>query len=227
MKILHICAIGTTAQALLLPQINYLLSRNLSVEIACSPDAKTHQLQQQGYVVHPVHIDRKISLLSNLRSIVNLAQLMRSQKYDLVHVHTPIAAALGRVAAKLAGIKRIVYTSHGLPFHDQSTAREYLIYSTVEKFIGKLTNLIISQNYEDIKTCERIGIAPQEKLGYLGNGVDINRFNRKKLDFQKQYELRQFLNIAEDTELLVGIVARLTRKKRSRISHRSSSKTNS
>jgi len=31
MKILHICAIGATAEVLLLPQINYLLSRNLAV----------------------------------------------------------------------------------------------------------------------------------------------------------------------------------------------------
>ena len=213
MKILQVCALGITAEVLLLPQIDYFLKRNVEVEIACSPDASTYKLQQQGYIIRPVHIDRKISLLGNLRSIVNLAQVMRSQKYDLVHVHTPIAAALGRIAAKLAGIKRIVYTSHGLPFHDQSTTKEYLLYSNVEKLVGKLTDLIISQNYEDIKTCERLGIVPRERLGYLGNGVDINRFSRQRLESLKQQELRQSLNIAEDTELLVGIVGRLTRKK--------------
>ena len=213
MKILQVCALGKTAEALLLPQIDYFLQRNLEVEIACSPDAIADKLQQQGYVIRPVQIDRKISPLGNLRTIINLTKLMRSQRYDLVHVHTPIAAVLGRIAAKLAGIKRIVYTSHGLPFHDQSSPQEYFLYSTVEKFAGKLTDLIISQNYEDIKTAERIGIAPTERLGYLGNGVDIDRFSRSRLDGQKQEELRQSLNIAQDTELLVGIVGRLTRKK--------------
>ncbi len=213
MKILQVCALGITAEVLLLPQIDYFLKRNVEVEIACSPDAITDKLQQQGYVIRPVQIDRKIALLGNLRSIVNLAKVMRSQKYDLVHVHTPIAAVLGRVAAKLAGIKRIVYTSHGLPFHDQSTPQEYFLYSNVEKFAGKLTDLIISQNYEDLKTASRLGIAPQERLGYLGNGVDLDRFSRQSIDPQKQQELRQSLNIAEDTELLVGMVGRLTRKK--------------
>ncbi len=213
MKILHICAIGATAQTLLLPQVNYLLSRNLTVEIACSPDEIADKLQQQGYVIYQIPIDRKISPLGNLRTIINLTKLMRSQKYDLVHVHTPIAAFLGRIAAKLAGVKRIVYTAHGLPFHDQSSPTEYFLYSTLEKFAGKFTDLIISQNYEDIKTCARLGIAPEERLGYLGNGVDIDRFSRKQLDAQKQKQLRQSLNIAEDTELLVGFVGRLTRKK--------------
>ncbi|MGK7898726.1 MAG: glycosyltransferase family 4 protein [Xenococcus sp. (in: cyanobacteria)] len=213
MKILHICAIGATAQALLLPQIDYLLSRNLSVEIACSTGAITDKLQQKGYIIHPIPIDRKISPWGNIQTIIKLTQLMRSQKYDLVHVHTPIAAFLGRIAAKLAGIKRIVYTSHGLPFHDQSSPKEYFLYSTVEKFAGKLTDLIISQNYEDIKTCIRLGIAPKERLGYLGNGVDIDRFNRNKLDSLQQQQLRKSLNISDDTELLVGIVGRLTRKK--------------
>ena len=213
MKILQVCALGITAEVLLLPQIDYFLKRNVEVEIACSPDAITDKLQQQGYVIRPVQIDRKISPISNLLSLVNLARLMRSQKYDLVHVHTPIAAVLGRVAAKLAGIKRIVYTSHGLPFHDRSTPQEYFLYSNVEKFAGKLTDLIISQNYEDLKTASRLGIAPQERLGYLGNGVDLDRFSRQSIDPQKQQELRQSLNIAEDTELLVGMVGRLTRKK--------------
>jgi len=58
MKILHICAIGGTAQALLKPQIDYLLSRNLSVEVTCYPDSYVKKLQQQGYTIHPIPIDR-------------------------------------------------------------------------------------------------------------------------------------------------------------------------
>src|SRR5690242_1765899 len=108
MKILHICAVDDTAQTLLLPQINYLLSRNVQVEIACSPGLETKKLLEKGYIVHSIQIDRRISLFSNLRSIYNLARLIRDNQYDLVHVHTPIAAVLGRIAAKIAGTKRIV-----------------------------------------------------------------------------------------------------------------------
>ncbi len=212
MKILHVCALGLTVKVLLLPQADYLLSRDVEVEFACSADQATEELQAKGYVIHPIQIDRKITPGGNLRSIYHLTKLMQ-QQYDLVHVHTPIAAVLGRVAAKLAGVKRIVYTSHGLPFHDQSSPREYFLYSTVEKVCGRLADLIISQNYEDIATAKRLGIAPAHKLGYLGNGVDVNRFNRQRLDVDQQNQLRQSLGIPDSAELIIGTVGRLTRKK--------------
>lgn len=213
MKILHICAIGATAEVLLLPQINYLLSRNLAVEIACSPDQGVEKLQKQGYTIHPVQIDRRISPVLNLKSIYQLTKLIRQQQYDLVHVHTPIAAVLGRIAAKLAGVKAIVYTSHGLPFHDRSSPKEYALYSNVEKFAALLTDLILSQNHEDIATAKKLGLCPPEKIAYLGNGVEIDRFNRDRLDPAHQTQLRKSLGIPDTANLIIGTIGRLTRKK--------------
>ena len=213
MKILHICAIGATAEVLLLPQINYLLSRNLAVEIACSSNQGVEKLQKQGYTVHPVQIDRRISPVLNLKTIYQLTKLIRQQQYDLVHVHTPIAAVLGRIAAKLAGVKAIVYTSHGLPFHDRSSPKEYTLYSNVEKFAALFTDLILSQNYEDIATAKKLGLCPPEKIAYLGNGVDIDRFKRDRLDPIHQTQLRKSLGIPDTADLVIGTIGRLTRKK--------------
>jgi glycosyltransferase involved in cell wall biosynthesis len=213
MKILHICALGGTAKSLLKPQIDYLLSRNLSVEIACSIDPYFEKLQQQGYAIHPIPIDRKISPVLNIKSIYALVNLIRKQQYDLVHVHTPIAAVLGRVAAKIAGVKRIVYTSHGLPFHDRSSLKEYTLYSNVEKFAALLTDLILSQNHEDIATAKKLGLCPPEKIAYLGNGVDIDRFKRDRLDPIHQTQLRKSLGIPDTADLIIGTIGRLTRKK--------------
>jgi len=213
MKILHICAIGATAKVLLKPQIDYLLSRNLSVEVACSPDSDVEKLQQQGYTIHPISIDRKISPFLNIKSIYSLVNLIRKDQYDLVHVHTPIAAVLGRIAAKIAGVKRIVYTSHGLPFHDGSSYKEYALYSNVEKLAALLTDMILSQNHEDIATAKKLGLCRPEKIAYLGNGVDIDRFNRDRLDPAHQAQLRKSLGIPDTANLIIGTIGRLTRKK--------------
>lgn len=213
MKILHICALGITAELLLKPQIDYFLSQNLSVEVACSPGVEVERLKQQGYIVHPIQIDRKISLLPNLKSIYNLVRLMWQQQYDLVHVHTPIAAVLGRVAAKLAGVKRIVYTAHGFPFYEQSPPLEYAVYFTIEKFAALFTDLILTQNYEDVATAKQKRLCPPEKIAYLGNGIDIDRFKRDRLSPTQQKQLRESLNIPATANLLIGTVGRLTRKK--------------
>ena len=213
MKILHICAIGDTAEGLLLPQIKYFLSQKFEVGIACSPGKAVEKLQKNGYTVYAVKINRKISLVSNLKSIYHLVKVIRQNQYDLVHVHTPIAAVLGRIAAKIAGVKQIVYTSHGLPFHDLSTPTQYYFYFIVEKLTALITDLILSQNYEDISTAKKLGLCPPEKLAYLGNGIDIYRFHRERLNPIHQSELRQSLGIPTTANLIVGTIGRLTRKK--------------
>ncbi|MEH2107248.1 glycosyltransferase family 4 protein [Nostoc sp.] len=220
MKILHICAIGGTVQTLLRPQIDYLLSHNVSVEIACSPGSEVEELQQQGYIVHPIQIDRQISPILNLRSIYQLTQLIQKNQYDLVHVHTPIAAVLGRIAAKLAGVKRIVYTAHGFPFHDQSSLSQYGFYFIIEKLAAFITDLILTQNYEDIATAKKLGLCSLEKIYYLGNGVDINRFQRvgvarrrHRLNSTDQSLLRKSLSIPDNTDLIIGTIGRITQKK--------------
>ncbi|MDJ0795921.1 MAG: glycosyltransferase family 4 protein [Calothrix sp. MO_167.B12] len=213
MRILHICAIGTTAKILLLPQINYLLSRNLSVDIAFSPGPEVERLQKQGYVIHAIQIDRQIDPIMNLKTIYQLTKIIKQNQYDLVHVHTPIAAVLGRIAAKLAGVKRIVYTAHGFPFHDQFSPSKYRFYFTVEKISGLLTDLILSQNHEDIATSQKLGLCPPDKIRYLGNGIDIDRFQRDRLNPDHQNQLRSSLGIPDTADLIIGTIGRLTRKK--------------
>lgn len=212
MKILHICAIGGTAQILLLPQINHFLSQGFEVGIACSFDEDTQRLQEKGYTVHPVRIDRQISPISNLQTVFALTKLIRENNYDLVHVHTAIAAVLGRIAAKLAGVKAIVYTAHGFPFHELSSPMQYFLYSNIEKYAAKITDLILTQNREDIATATKLRLCQPEKLAYLGNGVDIERFKASRSHPESQARLRQSLGIP-DASLVVGTIGRLTPKK--------------
>ncbi|MBE9011848.1 glycosyltransferase family 4 protein [Pseudanabaenaceae cyanobacterium LEGE 13415] len=213
MKILHVCAIGLTAKNLLKTQINYFLSQGASVEIACAPDAEVEELRHQGYKIHTFAIERRIASINNLISIRQMAQLMRSQQYDIVHVHTPIAAVLGRIAAKLAGVRSIVYTAHGFPFHDRSSALEYWMYSTIERLGAPLTDLILTQNQEDVVTSQKLKLCSADQIAYLGNGIDLDRFDRTRLNPQHQSELRCSIGIPDTAELIIGTVGRLTYKK--------------
>jgi glycosyltransferase involved in cell wall biosynthesis len=213
MKILHVCSIGTTARTLLSPQINDLRSRGLEVHIACSPDAIATMLSQQGYTIHPINIERRIAPLSNFNSLVKLFQLMRREKYDLVHVHTSIAAVVGRIAAKLAGVPRIVYTVHGYPFHELLSPSKYWFYFGIEKCCASLTDLFLCQSYEDWVNSSRLGLCPAHKVRHLNNGVDSQRFSRQRLHPDQQQALRQSLGIPLDAAPMIGTIGRLTREK--------------
>jgi glycosyltransferase involved in cell wall biosynthesis len=212
MKVLQICAVGFTIKYLLLAQIDYFSSLGISVEIACSPDKEFKELQQQGYIIHPVNIERRISIFSNLNSIYQLAKLIRKNKYDLVHVHTPIASVLGRIAAKVVGTKRVIYTAHGFYFHDNMPAKQYKFYYGVEKLAGKLTNLILTQSREDLATAEKTGLCSVQKLRYLGNGVDTKRFCRSQLNREYQQQRKRELKLP-DSIPIIATTGRITAEK--------------
>ncbi len=213
MKILQLCAVGFTVRNLLIPQINYLQSQGFEVEIVCSPGKDVDILREQGYKMHCLPIKREINPYSNFKNVLELQNLMKAQHYDLVHVHTPIAAVLGRIAAKLAKVPKIIYTAHGFPFHDQSSFFQYQFYFNVEKFFGLLSDKILSQSNEDITTARNKGLCHPGKIAYLGNGVDVNRFSRKYLDLSRQKSLRTSLGIPSSVDFIIGTIGRLTYKK--------------
>lgn len=213
MKILHVCAVGFTVKNLLLPQIDYFRAKGFTVDVACSPGEEVSELQRQGYQIHPIAIARRIDLRANLSSVSRLAQLLRAEQYDLVHVHTPIASVVGRLAARWAGVQRVVYTAHGFPFHALSSPWEYRLYFTIEQLCAPLTDRILTQNYEDLKTAQTQGLCPPEKLRYLGNGIQVQRFCRDRLNPTGQAQLRESLGIPATARWLIGTIGRLTRKK--------------
>lgn len=48
------------------------------------------------------------------RVVIKLARLLRERSPDLVHMHLPYAAIVGRMAARLSGVKATIYTEHNV-----------------------------------------------------------------------------------------------------------------
>ena len=80
MKVLHVCAVAFGLETLLLPQIDYLESRGVTVEAACSPDPRVEGLRARGYVVHEIPVDRRIAPGPNSKSVLERGRRMRAEK---------------------------------------------------------------------------------------------------------------------------------------------------
>lgn len=75
-------------------------------------------------------LTRDISPLDDVRAFFALTGLLLEEKPDIVHLNSSKAAGLGALAARIAGIKRIVFTIHGLPEdEDRSLIAQWLIAS--------------------------------------------------------------------------------------------------
>jgi lipopolysaccharide/colanic/teichoic acid biosynthesis glycosyltransferase/glycosyltransferase involved in cell wall biosynthesis len=205
-KVLQVSATDVTVKKLLMPLIDRLTAEGYRVHIACSEGDYVAGLRAQGYMVHNIEIQRRLSPVSNFKSILNLYRLMKRERFDIVHVHTPVAAALGRVAARLAGVPVVIYTAHGFYFHNNMTrwARRLVIWA--EKLLCLITHLVFTQSQEDALNAVREGICDEDKVEYIGNGVDIARFTAASNG------VRACLGLTPQ-DRVVGFVGRLVREK--------------
>jgi glycosyltransferase involved in cell wall biosynthesis len=61
------------------------------------------------------HFMRDVSWLRDLRAFIELYQLIRRERPDVVHISSSKAGGIGGAAARVAGISNIIFTIHGLP----------------------------------------------------------------------------------------------------------------
>ena len=213
-RILQVCAVGMSVDKLLSPLLKSIKDEGFELHIACADDGNIEKLRERGYIVHNIHFERKISFVSNLKSIRQLYRLMKLNKYDIVHTHTPVASILARIAAKLAGIKNIIYTAHGYYFHEGMNKKQYNFYYQVEKqFARYATDYLLLQSKEDYQLSINKNFKKSNRIIHLGNGVEIyNKFNPFIIEKEKSKELKKEFNI-ETTDIVYTFIGRFVREK--------------
>lgn len=210
-KVLQVCAVDVSIGPLLRPLIHALQEAGAEVHVACTPGGVSERLAAEGVPVKPVRIARKILSVRHPVSLIQLARLIRRERYDFVHVHTPIAAALGRAAARLSGARPVVlYTAHGFYFHDRMRPwlRRVLIWQ--ERLFGQLcTDFLFTVSPEDQVTALHERITDVGRTHCLNSlGIDLERFGSVPATGLQ----RSDIGLSEE-DRVIAYVGRLVREK--------------
>jgi glycosyltransferase involved in cell wall biosynthesis len=149
--------------------------------------------------------------MRDVRALVELERLFHQWSPDVVHTHNPKPGLYGRVAARAARVPAIVNTVHGLyATPDDRWQKRAVVYS-LERVAATCSNVELVQNPEDVETLARLGV-PRRKLRYLGNGVDLVRFDPARVDARRAREVRAELGVGPD-DVVCGAVGRLVWEK--------------
>ncbi|MGG6841314.1 UNVERIFIED_CONTAM: glycosyltransferase family 4 protein [Mammaliicoccus sciuri] len=215
MKIIQVTAIDMTMNNFLNPLNKVSKEKGHEVHCVCSKGPYEEEIKSNGYYFHNISIDREINFVKNIKSIMMMVKLFKILKPDIVHVHTPVAAVLGRIAAKIAKVPTIIYSAHGFYFHEGMPSKKYKLFFNIEKYIGRyFTDYIFTQSEEDFEVA-KVNNFLKNKNNYvhISNGIDIdNKFNVDKLPKSINTNLRDKYGIQKN-DVVVSFIGRLVKEK--------------
>jgi glycosyltransferase involved in cell wall biosynthesis len=139
----------------------------------------------------------------DLVALARLVRLLRRLRPAIVHTHLAKAGALGRLAARLAGVPIVIHTYHGHVFHGYfSPARTRAVLSA-EQFLAGLSTRLVTVGEQQRREIAGYGFDPC-KLVAIPLGLDLAPF----LAAAPRDTIRPALGLPPHAPL-IGIVARL------------------
>jgi glycosyltransferase involved in cell wall biosynthesis len=152
---------------------------------------------------------RNIHPFQDLVAFWEIYHFLKDKKYDIVHTHSSKAGFICRFAAKLAGVKKIIYTPHGHVFYGYFGKISTRIIIFAESLAARITDKIVGLTPAECDEWLRFGIGKKEQYVSIPSGVDFDMLKRKQLD---ERDLKEEMSIPPD-KTLVGSIGRFVKVK--------------
>jgi glycosyltransferase involved in cell wall biosynthesis len=211
-RVLQMCAVDFTARQFLQPLTAALEVEGYAVAMACARGPWFEELEAKGFRMVENPVSRSANVIEHGRSLWRTYRLLRREKIDVLHVHTPIAALVGRLAGWLARTPVIIYTAHGFYFHENSRPMTKRALVLLEKIGSACGDYIMCVSDEDRQAAISLGIARPEQVETIYNGVDTAHYDPARFSEEQRAAIRAQSGIPPGAKV-IGIMGRLVREK--------------
>jgi glycosyltransferase involved in cell wall biosynthesis/ribosomal protein S18 acetylase RimI-like enzyme len=212
-RVAHVTTIDLTLRFLLLEQMKRLREEGYEVLAISAPGPWVPAIEAEGIRHVPWRsVTRSWDPLADVRAFRELRSILRRERVDILHTHNPKPGILGRIAARLEGVPIVVNTVHGLYAMPEDAWPKRIGVLGLERLAARFSDRELFQSEEDLRWARRIGLVPAERAVFLGNGTDVERFDRDAVSPERLTSLRAELGIP-DGAVVVGTVGRLVAEK--------------
>ena len=156
---------------------------------------------------------RDVNIVRDFKAFCRLFNVIRKNKYDIVHTHTAKAGILGRWAAYFNRVPIIIHTLHGATFHESIGSAKKYLYIVLEKMAASFTDRMISVGDDLSERYIEKGIGKREKYVTIRSGMKLEKFFKAgELSIRELETIRDKLDIRRD-RILITQIARLEERK--------------
>lgn len=209
-KLLIVTTVAATLRAFLLPYARHFRKLGWHVD-ALSRDSKSCVECQEAFdACYEVPFSRKPWELRGVRRMNGaIRSLVLREGYDIVHVHTPVASFVTRMALRKLPAERrpkVVYTAHGFHFHSGGSPLKNRFYLGLERRAARRTDHLIVINEEDRRAALEHTLVPPERLTCLpGIGLDLASWSPKSVSMAGVRGLYEELELGREDELFLMV----------------------
>ena len=167
-----------------------------------NPDSRTVSFLEKfkGNVITAAALRRNINPLMDMAAFVQLFLIFRRGRFDIVHTHTSKAGFIGRLAARLAGTKNIIYMPHGHVFYGYFNRAVSCIFLWLERLAGVFTDRIVALTELEKRDLADSGVLAPDKIEIISSGIDTDR---KEISDKDRIRKKNEFSVNPDERLVV------------------------
>lgn len=221
-RLLIASTVPSFLEAFLLPYVRHFRARGWRVDGMAAEITSSSDSVEAFDRVWDIHWSRNPLDPSNLfRAARQVERVVTAESYDIVHVHTPVAAFVCRYALRKQQIPRIVYTAHGFHFHEHGAKAKNLLFLGLEKLAGRWTDHLVVINEADEQAASQRRLVRADRIVHMpGIGLDtLNVYNPRLITDSDIARIRSSFNLTADDPVFLMLAEFIPRKRHADILH--------
>lgn len=162
--------------------------------------------------------EKNMLSLKNFACAVQLVKLLKKEQYDIISVHTSLAAFFVRLAVMFYKLNTscskgnvfinkhkktkkplTINTVHGYLFDEDTTFIKKKILLCAEKLTKPATEILVVMNEQDYEIAEKYKLYKDKLVKIPGVGIDTERFSREKVEEEL---VRDVCNQSSESEII-------------------------
>ena len=216
-KVLFVATVQSHIMNFHIPYLKLWQDKGYEVHVATNMDTQKYNNVEEiisNVIWNNIDFDRSPFSKNTFIALKQLIGLMNENRYELIHVHTPVGGILGRLAAKITNTKNVVYTAHGFHFYKGAPLKNWIIYYPIEKLMARYTDALIAMNEEDYQLAKnKFKVRKKGNIFKInGVGIDLDKYH---VSDTKDIEFKRSLGLKED-DFIITVVAELIKRKNHR-----------
>jgi len=116
-------------------------------------------------------LKRDFSIFKDLQVFFEILKIYRKERPNIVHLNSSKMGVLGSLAARLIGVKKIIFTAHGWAFNEKRSSTVRLIIWKLSWLTALLSTDIIVLSEKERRQAQHLPLVSHRKIHLIRNGI--------------------------------------------------------